>query len=148
MFRSSPNYEDPTDADADNEYEITVNASDDMNDASLHVTVVVTNVLHDADELPVIIGTAQVGETLTVDTSHIPDTDENTTFGYAWIRTDGDTDTFIDGASGVTSSFSNYTLTADDEGKTIKVQVGFRSTEGNVLYLRSAPTEAVVMGGL
>ena len=141
-FNSSPNYEDPTDADTDNEYEITVQASDDTNVASLHVTVVVTNVLHDADELPVISGTAQVGQTLTVDNSPIGGTDENTTFYYAWYRTEGDTDTHIDGATS-----SSYTITADDEGKTIKVVVSFRTTDGR-FRLTSPPTETVVMGGL
>ena len=137
-FRSSPNFEAPTDADADNEYEFTVNASDDMNDASLHVTVVVTNERHDADELPVITGTAQVGQTLTVDNSPIGGTDENTTFYYAWYRTEGDTDTHIDGATS-----SSYTVTAADEGKTIKVAVTFRTTVGERVSLTSAPTTAV-----
>ena len=141
-FNSSPNYEDPTDADTDNEYEITVQASDDTNVASLHVTVVVTNVLHDADEMPVTSGTAQVGQTLTVDTSPIGGTDENTTFYYAWYRTEGDTDTHIDGATS-----SSYTVTADDGGKTIKVVVSFRTTDGR-FRLTSPPTETVVMGGL
>ena len=145
-FTSSPNYEDPTDADIDNQYDVTIQASDGTNTSILQVTVFVTNVLYDADELPVIIGTAQVGETLTVDTSPIQNTAENTAFGYAWIRTDGDTD--IDGARGTGSAFSSYTLTDDDEGKTIKVLVGFFSTDGQLLYLRSAPTETVVMGGL
>ena len=137
-FRSSPNFEAPTDADADNEYEFTVNASDGMNDASLHVTVVVTNERHDADELPVITGTAQVGQTLTVDNSPIGGTDENTTFYYAWYRTEGDTDTHIDGATS-----SSYTVTDDDEGKTIKVVVSFRTTAGERVSLTSAPTEPI-----
>ena len=141
-FNSSPNYEDPTDANADNEYEFTVNASDGTNDASLHVTVVVTNERHDADELPVITGTAQVGETLTVDNSPIGGTDENTTFYYVWYRTEGDTDTHIDGATS-----SSYTVTAADEGKAIKVVVSFRTTDGR-FRLTSPPTETIVMGGL
>ena len=136
-FTSSPNYEDPTDADTDNQYDVTIQASDGANTSTLQVTVLVTNVLHDADELPVITGTVQVGETLTVDTSPIPDTSQDTTFGYAWIRTDGATDTYIDGATS-----SSYTLTDDDEGKTIKVLVGFRTTEGRY-RLTSAPTEPV-----
>ena len=147
-FTSSPNYEDPTDTDTDNQYDVTIQASDGTNTSSLQVTVFVTNVLHDADELPVISGTAQVGETLTVDTSPIQNTAEDSDFGYLWIRTDGDTDTNIDGARGTGSAFSSYTLTAADEGKTIKVQVGFWSTDGEILYLRSAPTETVVLGGL
>ena len=141
-FTSSPNYEDPTDEDTDNQHDVTIQVSDGTNTSTLQVTVIVTNVSYDADELPVITGTAQVGETLTVDTSPITDADEDTTFGYAWISTDGDTDTNIDGANN-----SSYTLTDDDEGKTIKVLVGFRST-GGIVRLISAPTDAVVMGGL
>ena len=139
-FISSPNYEDPTDSDADNQYDVTIQASDGTNTSRLQVTVFVTNVLHDADELPVITGTARVGETLTVDTSPISDTDQNTPFGYQWIRTDEDTDTDtnIDGATN-----SSYALTDDDEGKTIKVLVGFRTTGGRYRLI-SAPTEVVV----
>ena len=141
-FTSSPNYEDPTDADTDNQYDVTIQASDGSNTSTLQITIIVTNVRHDADELPVITGTAQVGETLTVDTSPIPDTDQHTTFGYAWIRTDGDTDTNIDGATS-----SSYTLAANDEGKTIKVLVGFRTTGGERVRMTSVSTEVVVAEG-
>ena len=137
-FASSPNYEDPTDSDADNQYDVTIQASDGTNTSTLQVTVIVTNVRHDADELPVITGTAQVGETLTVDTSPIPDTDQNTRFVYLWIRTDGETDTNIDGAAN-----SSYTLTADEEGKSLKVLVGFRTTGGERVRLTSAATVLV-----
>ena len=138
-FTSSPNYEEPTDADTDNQYDVTIRTSDGANTSTLQVTVIVTNVRHDADELPIITGTARVGETLTVDTSPIPDTDQDTTFGYQWIRTDGDTDTNIDGATS-----SSYTLTANDEGNSIKVLVGFRTTGGELVRLTSAPTEITV----
>ena len=137
-FQSSPNYENPTDEDTDNQYDVTIHPSDGANTSSLQVVVSVTNVRHDPDELPVITGTARVGETLIVDTSPIRETDENTTFGYAWIRTDGGTDTTIEGANS-----SSYTLTDTDEGKNIKVQLGFRTTSSEFLYLISAPTEVV-----
>ena len=137
-FQSSPNYENPTDEDTDNQYDVTIHASDGANTSSLQVVVSVTNVRHDPDELPVITGTARVGETLTVDTSPIRKTDENTTFGYAWIRTDGGTDTTIEGANS-----SSYTLTDTDEGKNIKVQLGFWTTRSEFLHLISAPTEVV-----
>ena len=137
-FASSPNYEDPTDGDINNQYDVTIQASDGTNSSTLQVTVIVTNVRHDADELPVITGTARVGETLTVDTSPIPDTDQNTRFGYLWIRTDGGTDTNIDGAAN-----SSYTLTDDDEGKSLKVLVGFCTTGGERVRLTSEATAAV-----
>ena len=139
-FSTSPNYEDPTDADADNEYEITVNASDGTNDASLHVTVAVINVLHDADELPVITGTAQVGETLTADTSGIADDDglTNVSYSYQWVANDGSSDTDITDAAD-----STYTLVAADDGKTIKVRVSFTDDADNGETLTSTATEAV-----
>ena len=48
-FRSSPNYESPQDEDEDNEYLVTVRASDGSLTASIRVTITVTNV----DELPI-----------------------------------------------------------------------------------------------
>ena len=69
-----------------------------------------------ATGLPTISGTAQVGETLTVDTSGIDDADGtgNATFSYQWIA--GTTD--ISGATG-----SSYAPLVADLGKTIKVRV-------------------------
>ena len=48
---------------------------------------------------PAISGTAQVGETLTADTTGIADADglTNVSFSYQWIRSDGNTDTDIAG---------------------------------------------------
>ena len=66
-----------------------------------------------ATGLPTISGTAQVGETLTADTSAIADADGlvNASFGYQWVA--GNTD--ISGATG-----SSYTLEDTDEGKTVR----------------------------
>ena len=52
IFRSSPDFENPTDADENNVYSVTVNANDGTNDASTDVTVTVTNV----DELGTLTG--------------------------------------------------------------------------------------------
>ena len=89
---------------------------------------------------PTINGTAQVGETLTADTSEIADTDglDNATFNYQWIRNDGNADTYIQAAEQPT-----YRLEPDDEGKTIKVRVSFTDDRGNDESLTSAPTAAV-----
>ena len=43
-FSSSPDYENAADADTDNVYEVTINASDGTNEGSLDVTVTVTDV--------------------------------------------------------------------------------------------------------
>ena len=89
---------------------------------------------------PSISGTAQVEETLTVDTSGIADDDgsDNVSYSYQWIRNDGAADSDIAGATG-----STYTLVADDEGKTISVQVSFSDDDGNDESLSSAATDSV-----
>ena len=89
---------------------------------------------------PTISGTAQVGETLTADTSGIADADglTNVTYGYQWIANDGTSDTAISGATN-----STYTLVAADEGGTIKVRVSFTDDAGNDETLTSAATAAV-----
>ena len=86
--------------------------------------------------VPVITGTAQVGEALTADTSGISDPDglQNATFTYQW--TAGGTD--IQGATG-----SSYTIVEDDEGLTIKVTVSFTDDAENSETLTSVATAAV-----
>ena len=86
---------------------------------------------------PTIDGTAQVGQTLTADTSGIDDEDglTNAVFSYQWMADDAN----IQGATG-----SSYTLTGDDEGKTITVTVSFTDAEGNPETLTSEPTGQVV----
>ena len=94
-----------------------------------------------ATGVPTIDGTAQVGQTLTADTSGIDDEDglNQVVFSYQWIRNDGNADEDIAGATG-----SSYTLTGDDEGKTVKVTVSFTDdAEGNPETLTSDPTAEV-----
>ena len=91
--------------------------------------------------LPVITGTAQVDETLTVDVSGIDDADglDNATFSYQWIRTEGGTDTDIAGETDQTYSPSDA-----DAGKSIKVRVTFTDDAENEQSLTSEPTAVVV----
>ena len=91
---------------------------------------------NEAAGAPSISGTAQVGETLTVDTSGIADADglTNATFNYQWLADDAD----IAGATG-----STYTLVEADEGKTVKVRVSFTDDGGNDETLISEATDAV-----
>ena len=95
---------------------------------------------HPATGSPIIAGTVQVGETLSVDTSGISDADgiANSTPTYQWIANDGTDDTDIQDATG-----STYILSAADEGKTVKVRVSFTDDEGNQETRTSAPTAAV-----
>ena len=85
---------------------------------------------------PTISGTAQVGSTLTADTSGIADDDglDNVTFSYQWVADDAN----IQGATG-----SSYTLADRDKGKTIKVIVSFTDDANNEESLPSAATDAV-----
>ena len=85
---------------------------------------------------PTIGGTAQVGETLTANTTGISDADRLTSpsFSYQWIAGESD----ISGATGF-----SYTLTSSEQGKTIKVRVTFTDDEGNAESLNSAATGAV-----
>ena len=89
---------------------------------------------------PAIDGAAQVGETLTAETSGIADEDglTNATFSYRWISSDGTADTDITGATA-----STYTLAASDEGKIIKVRVSFTDDGDHEEALSSAATVAV-----
>ena len=85
---------------------------------------------------PTIGGTAQVGQTLTSNTSGIADADglTNVSFTYQWLADDTD----IAGASG-----STYTLTDSEESKAIKVEVSFTDDAGNDETLTSTATDAV-----
>ena len=85
---------------------------------------------------PTISGTAQVGQTLTADTTGIADEDglDNVTFSYQWMADDAN----IQGATG-----STYTLADRDEGKAIKVIVSFTDDANNEESLPSAATDAV-----
>ena len=93
--------------------------------------------------LPTISGTAQVGQTLTADTTGIADADrlDNASYSYQWVRNDGSADADIQDATGPT-----YTLSDDDHGKTIKVRVSFTddsSDASNEETLTSAATATV-----
>ena len=85
---------------------------------------------------PTITGTAQVGQTLTADTSGISDSDglSNVTYAYQWLAGESD----ISGAAG-----SSYTLTASEKSKTIEVRVTFTDDAGNDEALTSAATATV-----
>ena len=85
---------------------------------------------------PMVSGTAQVGKTLTADTSTIADADgmSDAVFTYQWLADDA----AIAGATG-----STYTLVSADAGQTVKVRVSFTDDAGKVEKLTSAATDAV-----
>ena len=114
-----------------------VQHTDSTGTGTYTLTVSVTN--YPATGAPTITGSAQVGETLTADTSGIMDADGLGTPGYTyqWIRVNG-TEADISGATS-----STYTLVDADEGKTIKVKVSFSDDNSNAETLTSTATATV-----
>ena len=105
---------------------------------------VFTGTIEDNDEgagaamgRPKITGAAEVGQTLTVNTSGLTDQHGNTkaengnagfAYTYQWYRIDAGTETPIAGANG---RGSTYTLAQADEGKKFTVEVSFTDDAGN-----------------
>ena len=85
---------------------------------------------------PTISGTAQVGETFTVDMSGVSDADEleNASFSYQWLAGDAEI---------AEATSSSYTLAETEDGKTVKVRVSFTDDRGNDETLTSEATAAV-----
>ena len=105
---------------------------------------VFTGTIEDNDEgagaamgKPKIAGAAEVGQTLTVNTSGLTDQHGNTkaengnarfAYTYQWYRVDAGAETQITGAKGRAST---YTLVQADAGKTFRVEVSFTDDAGN-----------------
>ena len=79
---------------------------------------------------PSVSGTAQVGATVFASTAGIRDTDglTNPDWEYRWIRVDADGSSNPEEISGETGD--RYTLSADDAGKKILVEVSFADDDG------------------
>ena len=119
-FKSSPNYEAPTDAGANNVYDVTVNASDGTNTTTKAVAITVTNV----NEAPTVTstGTASFAENAagTVYTAAATDPDAGTTLTYS--LTGADAALFnINATSGVVTfkSSPNYEAPGDAGGNNV-----------------------------
>ena len=97
---------------------------------------------HPATGDPVISGTVQVGQTLTAVTTGIMDDDGlDDVFTYQWVRVDADGTSNEEDITDETDA--TYTLTADDRGKKVKVEVRFVDILGGEETRTSAPTETV-----
>ena len=85
---------------------------------------------------PAITGTAQVGEIITAGVTAIADEDglDDATYAYQWLAGDSE----IEGAT-----TASYTLSAGEEGKTVRVRVSFTDDAGNEETLTSVATAAV-----
>ena len=123
---------------------VKVSFTDDANNAETLTSVATAAVSAASNTLatgaPTITGTAQVGQTLTADTTAIMDANglNNVSYTYQWIRVDGGTETNISMATANT-----YTLMTDDQGKTIRVKVSFTDDASNPETLTSVATATV-----
>ena len=131
------------DADEGSTIRVRVSFTDDAGNSETLTSAATSAVVQPntpATGSPTISGTAQVGQSLTVGTTGIADADglDDVSYNYQWIRNDGTTDTDISGATN-----STYTLVSGDQGKTIKVRVGFTDDAGNAEELTSAATATV-----
>ena len=88
---------------------------------------------------PAITGTAEVGETLTADTSGIADENglDNVVFTYQWVRNDGTSNADIGGATA-----STYDVHNDNAGRNLRVRVSFTDDEA---FEESLSSEAVAV---
>ena len=94
---------------------------------------------HPATGDPVISGTVQVGEELTALTDAIMDDDVlDDVFTYQWVRVDADGTSNEEDITDATDA--TYTLTADERGKKVKVEVRFVDILGGEETRTSAPT--------
>ena len=97
---------------------------------------------HAATGDPVISGTVQVGEELTALTDGIMDDDVlDDVFTYQWVRVDADGTSNEEDITDETDA--TYTLTDDERGKKVKVEVSFVDILGGEETRTSAPTETL-----
>ena len=140
-FNTVPNYEDPQDADADNDYQVTVTATDNGTPPLSvvgNVTVVVTNT-DEEGTIAAITGSAKVGEQLTAGAVTDPDSPSTPVevTAHLWQNADG-----TEIPTGIVNA-ATYTPTATDEGKTLQVIVTYTDGHGPGKTLTSEATAAV-----
>ena len=129
-----------TGLELDVEYAVRIIATNSIGDGAASDEVTATTVAakpnSPATGTPTISGTAQVGETLTADTTGIDDSDglADVSYNYQWLADD----TEIASATG-----NAYVLTSAELGKAVKVRVSFTDDAGNEESLTSAATDAV-----
>ena len=126
-FAAAPDYENPADANTDNEYKVTVKVTDDEdtpNSTTLNVVVTVTNT--DEAGTATIAGTLSGGEELT---ASVTDPDGNvTSLSWQWQRETSTPGTFSD----ISSATSNkYTTVAADVGKKLKAKASYTDPQGS-----------------
>ena len=122
-------YTPPANANGDDYASFGFKVSDGTNESAsaYTMTIDVTAVNDAATGEPAISGTARVGSALTAAKGTIADVDGLTSvsYSYQWIRVDGTDETDITGATS-----STYTLVAAEQGKKVKVRLGFTDDGG------------------
>ncbi|MDE2988935.1 MAG: cadherin domain-containing protein [Chloroflexota bacterium] len=135
-FKAAPDFETKQDADANNQYQVTVKASDGSLDDTRAVTVSVTNVDEDGS-LTLSTDDPSVGSTVT---ATLTDPDGGlTSVAYQWSLTVGGTTTPISGATGQT-----YTPVEGDKTKHLSVSVTYTDALGTSKTLSASATNAVI----
>ena len=137
-----------TDNDEGKAIKVKVSFTDDSNNAETLTSIATAAVAPPANTpatgAPSIQGVLQDGHRIKADTVGIADADgiANATIAYQWIRDD-------DGVSSEITSqtASSYSLTSDDVGKGIQLQVSFTDDSENAESLISAVSEAVLDSG-
>ena len=122
-------YTPPANANGDDYASFGFKVSDGVDESAsaYTMTIYVTAVNDAATGEPAISGRARVGSELTAAKGTIADVDGLTSvsYSYQWIRVDGTEETDITGAMS-----SAYTLVAADQGKKVKVRLGFTDDAG------------------
>ena len=92
---------------------------------------------------PLITGQATVGQELAVDVTGIEDEDglHDIEYTYQWVRVDADGTSNEEDITDATAA--TYTLTDDDLGKKVKIEVSFADDFGSDEQRTSAPTDTV-----
>ena len=92
---------------------------------------------------PLITGPATVGQELAVDVTGIEDEDglHDIEYTYQWVRVDADGTSNEEDITDATAD--TYTLTDDDLGKKVKIEVSFADDFGSDEQRTSAPTDTV-----
>ena len=97
---------------------------------------------------PVITGPATVGQELAVDVTGIEDEDglHDIEYTYQWVRVDADGTSNEEDITDATDA--TYTLTDDDLGKKVKIEVSFADDFGSDEQRTSAPTDTVTAAAM
>ena len=146
-FQAAPNYENPQDADTDNAYEVTVQATGGTEGRVLTETQTITVAVTNADEGQT--GTVTIDDTapmvddaLTASTADVADPDglpDPFAPAWQWYRTPaGGAEAEISGAASVT-----YTVVEADLGAALTAKASWTDVGAFANTLASAPTIAV-----